>query len=228
MKPQFFVIAGPNGAGKSTYAHLHLSLGTHIFNGDLVFAELLKRYPNYDPQKLMGGVPMQMEKDVEYAISNNLDFGFETNYANRMPVELTKSFRDEGYETNLLYFGLERVSDAALRVDTRVSLGGHDVDTETIRSNMENGIVNVIKNLKLYDEIRFADTSVNGAAPIIANYKKIGNELILFNNKVNWYNWGFKKAMSKLQLGRIEIKEQTNYLGVKRNKGNELDGGLGL
>lgn len=88
--------------------------------------------------------------------------------------------------------------------------------------------MNVIKNLKLYDEIRFADTSVNGAAPIIANYKKIGNELILFNNKVNWYNWDFKKAMSKLQLGRIEIKEQTNYLGVKRNKGNELDGGLGL
>lgn len=171
---------------------------------------------------------MQLKKDIDNAMSNNLDFGFETNYANSMPVELTKSFRDQGYETHLLYFGLERVSDAALRVDTRVLLGGHDVDTETIRNNMENGIVNVIKNLKLYDEIRFVNTSSHGIAPIIANYKKLGNELTLFDNKVNWYNWGFEKAMDKLQRGRVEVKEQTNYLRIKRNRGKELDEGLGL
>jgi len=51
MNPQFFIIAGPNGAGRSTYARRHVTKGTHIFNGDAVYAELLQMYPGYDPGK---------------------------------------------------------------------------------------------------------------------------------------------------------------------------------
>jgi ABC-type cobalamin/Fe3+-siderophores transport system ATPase subunit len=69
MKPQFYIIGGPNGAGKSTLGHLHVIAGTHIFNGDLIYAALLARYPGYDPEKLKGGVPSQPEKDKVEAIS---------------------------------------------------------------------------------------------------------------------------------------------------------------
>jgi len=77
MKPQFFILAGPNGAGKSTYGDEHVPKGTHIFNGDQVYAELLQKYPDYDPEKLKGGVPARMEKERDGAIAQSRDFAFE-------------------------------------------------------------------------------------------------------------------------------------------------------
>jgi len=53
--------------------------------GDLVYAELLLKYPNYDPEKLKGGVPARLEKERDEAISHDKDFAFESNYSNDLP-----------------------------------------------------------------------------------------------------------------------------------------------
>lgn len=96
MKPQFFILAGPNGAGKSTYGREHVPPGTHIFDGDLVYAELLQRYPNYDPEKLKGGVPARLEKERDEAIATSRDFAVESNYFNDLAIELTETFKNAG------------------------------------------------------------------------------------------------------------------------------------
>lgn len=168
MKPQFFIIAGPNGAGKSTYVQDFVPEGTFIFNGDLVYADLLKRYPDYDPIKLSGGVPQQLEKDRDESIAKSQNFCFESNYSNDLATQITVLFKAAGYEINLLYFGLDNVEKATSRVISRVALGGHDVEDNDIKFNLEEGIRRVKADLSLYDRIQFVDTSMEPMAAIIA------------------------------------------------------------
>ena len=64
--------------------------GTHIFNGDLVYAELLQKYPDYYPEKLKGGVPSRLETERDEAIAQRRDFAFESNYSNDLAIEITE------------------------------------------------------------------------------------------------------------------------------------------
>src|ERR1700709_1043652 len=98
IKPQFTILAGPNGAGKSTYGHLYISPTTPMFNGDLVFAELVKQYPHIQPESLGGGVAAALEKARDKAIAERADFAFESNFSNDMASALTRVFKGEGYE----------------------------------------------------------------------------------------------------------------------------------
>ncbi|MFI5137160.1 MAG: hypothetical protein ACHQIM_04980, partial [Sphingobacteriales bacterium] len=136
MNPQFLIIAGPNGAGKSIYGHFHVPRGISIFNGDLVFAELKQQYPNIEPDRLAGGVAVALEKARDNALAAKSNFAFESNFSNDLAIDITRMFRDAGYETTLVYFGLNDLESSAIRVDTRVQLGGHDVPLEILRYNM--------------------------------------------------------------------------------------------
>ena len=193
MKPQFFIFAGPNGAGKSTYGQEFVPKGTYIFNGDLIYAELLDQYPHYDPEKLKGGVPSRLEKERDNAISQNRNFAFESNYSNDLALEVTDTFINSGYETNLIYFGLADIDTAAIRVDTRVSLGGHDIDTHEIIFNYNEGIKRVNANMHRYNRIKFVDTSIRGIAPVIAYFLKKDNKHAILNTDIDWFNTSFRK-----------------------------------
>ena len=203
MKPQFFILAGPNGAGKSTYGHEHVPKGTYIFNGDLVYAELLQKYPDYDPEKLKGGVPARLEKERDEAIAQRRHFAFESNYSNDLAIEITNTFKKAGYETNLIYFGLDDVETAAIRVDTRVDLGGHFIDTDEIIFNYEEGIKRVRENLHRYDRVKFVDTSIKGIAPVIAYYLNENGKHTVLNPKIGWFNYNFQDRMLDIAIRRI-------------------------
>lgn len=203
MKPQFFILAGPNGAGKSTYGHEHVPEGTHIFNGDLVYAELLRKYPDYDPEKLKGGVPARMEKERDEAIVQRRDFAFESNFSNDLAIEITETFKNAGYESNLIYFGLDDVETAAIRVDTRVDLGGHFIDTDEIIFNYEEGVKRVQENLHRYDRVKFVDTGIKGIAPVIAYYLKENGKHAVLNSNIGWFNSQFDDRLLDMAIRRI-------------------------
>lgn len=203
MKPQFFILAGPNGAGKSTYGHEHVPKGTHIFNGDLVYAELLQKYPDYDPEKLKGGVPARLEKERDEAIEQRRDFAFESNYSNDLAIEINNTFKNAGYETNLIYFGLDDVETAAIRVDTRVALRGHFVDTDEIIFNYIEGIKRVQENMHRYDRVKFVDTSIKGIAPVIAYYLSENGKHAVLNPNIGWFNSHFHDKVLDVALQRI-------------------------
>lgn len=227
MKPQFFIVAGPNGAGKTTYMQAHVPEGTFIFNGDRVYADLIKRYPNYDPESLKGAVPQQMEKDINNALSVRANFGFETNYSATLSIEVTKTFMDAGYETNMIYFGLEDIQSAALRVDHRVQSGGHDLSISEIRFNFEEGLKRVKENLHLYDTIKFADTGIYGMAPIIACYSKETNIYEVLTDNIEWFNNHFKEPLIHLAIERIRINSEITHKRIERDRGEDLDYGKG-
>ncbi|MDX3915620.1 MAG: zeta toxin family protein [Pseudosphingobacterium sp.] len=217
MKPQFFILAGPNGAGKSTYGHEHVPKNTHIFNGDLVYAELLQKYPDYDPEKLKGGVPARLEKERDEAISQRRDFAFESNYSNDLAIEISDTFKNAGYEINLIYFGLEDVETAAIRVDTRVNLGGHFIDTNEIIFNYEEGIKRVQENMYRYDRVKFVDTGIRGIAPVIAYYLNENGKHTVLNPNIGWFNSFFQDKVLDLAIHRI------NVLSSNLNKEKHID-----
>ena len=143
--PEFFILAGPNGAGKSTNGHSLVSPSLPIFNGDLVFAELIKRYPDTEPARLQGGVAHALEEARDKAIALKADFAFESNYSSDMASEISQRFKEAGYKTTLVYFGLDSVKSSALRVTERNELGGHNVTPDVIKYNFDEGIKRVHK-----------------------------------------------------------------------------------
>lgn len=195
MKPQFFILAGPNGAGKSTNGHFHIPSGLSIFNGDLVFAELQRQYPHIEPDRLGGGVAVALEKARDKALADRTDFAFETNFSNNMAVEITQIFKNEGYETSLIYFGLNDIYRSATRVDERVLLGGHQVPLEVIKYNFEEGIKRVTNQLADFDHIRFIDTSIPFSARVIALSNKLNGQHAVLDPNIAWFNKNFKTPL---------------------------------
>jgi len=223
MRPQFFILAGPNGAGKSTYGHEHVPKDTIIFNGDLVYAELLQKYPDYDPEKLKGGVPARLEKERDEAIAQRRDFAFESNYSNDLAIEITDTFKKAGYETNLIYFGLDAVETAAIRVDTRVALGGHFIGTDEIIFNYQEGIKRVRENMHRYDRVKFVDTGIRGIAPVIAYYLKENGKHAVLNSNIDWFNSQFNDRLLEIAIQRVN-ELSTLYEKEQRNKSKGIWG----
>jgi predicted ABC-type ATPase len=185
--PTFTVVAGPNGAGKSTYGHLFVPLSVAIFNGDLVFADLVRRYPAVDPQKLIGGVPASLETARDRALLGRKDFAFETNFTSDLTMAQADHFAGRGYSVNLIYFGLDDVDMAITRVNIRRDNGGHDIPTETINENYWEGVKRVKENLSFFDRVDFVD---GAHMTIIGGHLKSGT--YQFHDDVDWFNEYFR------------------------------------
>ena len=226
MKPQFYILAGPNGAGKSTHSIDFIPKETFYFNGDEVYAALLLQHPEYDPEKLKGGVPYLLEKKRDEAISELKDFAFESNFSNDMAVHLTNRFREAGYQTNLIYFGLNDIETAAMRVDSRVAMGKHNIGNEDIKFNYAEGIKKVNENFSLFDVIRFVDTGIVGTARTIAFYINSTAALRVLSPNINWFDRHFKENIQKhaekssLQLTSDKSKKEKKNIstGFRRKR----------
>jgi predicted ABC-type ATPase len=194
----FFIIAGPNGAGKTAFGSLFVPSDVAIFNGDLIFADLVRKYPHIDPEKLKGGVPSALEKARDQALSEQKNFAFETNFSSDLSVELAEQFQKAGYKIHLVYFGLKNIDFAKSRVRTRVSLGGHDVSNETIKFNYEEGINLVKNNLRIFDRVSFVNNIQKPS--LVAYYEKSPLKYTLLDKRVPWFNQYFKSVVNELVL----------------------------
>ncbi len=148
-------------------------------------------------------MPARLEKERDEAIANSEDFAFESNYSNDLAIELTETFKNAGYETNLIYFGLPNVEKAALRVDTRVRLGGHNISTDDIRFNYQEGIRRVKENLYHYNRIKFVDSDTEGFAQVIAFYLRETGKVAVLKPNIGWYSAQFHDKMLEMAIQRI-------------------------
>ncbi|NOT74975.1 MAG: hypothetical protein HOP08_08595 [Cyclobacteriaceae bacterium] len=219
---RFFIIAGPNGAGKTTLGRALVPADVSIFNGDLVFEQLCKQYPDIDPERLKGGVPVALEKARDTAMSEGKDFAFETNFSSGLTMDLANQFKEKGYDVNLIYLGLDNPTIAASRVKTRVSLGGHDIPLETIYFNFYEGIKGVKNNLSFFATNSFFNSTVRPA--LVASFDKNARALLVFDISISWFNQHFKQSLENLAVD-IKIKQtrstKTEEL-PKRKRGRRL------
>jgi predicted ABC-type ATPase len=146
VKLRLWIIAGCNGAGKSSFSKA-------FFGGDLIPFDydkcFLKYYHKLQPSDLQDRMAHnlafeELERQTSESIDQKKDFCYETNF-NSTPVYWPEKFKENGFETHLIYFVLDSLEKAKKRVDIRVENGGHFVPVSEIQKRYFEGFDNQIQ-----------------------------------------------------------------------------------
>ena len=126
------ILAGPNGAGKSTHAR-YIVEGLHgierFINPDTI-ASGLAGFARTSADREAGRIALDA---IAEAITQRVDFAFETTLAGRRWPRLLDKLERAGFEVLLHYLWISRAELCVERVRTRVAMGGHDVPELDVR-----------------------------------------------------------------------------------------------
>lgn len=166
--PQFLVVAGPNGAGKSTFS-VHFSRpGALIFDPDEQKHKIEKQYPDISLDALESEVTRKCTIFEAKALGSRLHLTVELNLRNDFLAERAEFFHKNGYETRMIYMLLPDVTTSMDRVNLRVKQNGHRVDAQSIRTNFEKGLENLVKTATSFDQLMIlsaANTALERTQP---------------------------------------------------------------
>ena len=153
-QPKLFVVAGPNGSGKSTLSQGLVTPGTFVFDGDREMLQLQKKFPDIDSGNLFDAVNGPIFQEFkDKAMNSRSDFGFETNFRVAAVMDTVGQFREAGYQTHLIFLGLQSIQLSMDRVAHRTENGGHFVDEINIKANYERGMENLLRYYKDFDQV---------------------------------------------------------------------------
>jgi len=169
-RPTLFVISGPNGAGKSTHIQMMLPAGFEdilSFDRDntRVHFEKILEVRGVEKNEIFREATKMMEDsllaEMKNAIRLKNHFVLETPLSHPDYWRYIDSFQNSGYQVQLNYLCLDKVSDCVARVGQRVMEGGHYVEPNTIRGVYEKNLVHIneykttFKVIELYDGMTF-------------------------------------------------------------------------
>lgn len=194
-RPEFTVIAGPNGAGKSRLCPFNVSIKS--FDGDKLALNLRKEHPDWPEHWISGTVASELEKQKTLALEQRKDFAFETNFSNKMVINMIHDFKDAGYKISLCYFGLLSENESVSRVILRTQTGGHDVSDEVIRFNFNEGLKNAKKHLRLFENLTFIDGNSDFGKIVALHIEKNGKPEVM-NDPPLWFKENFEKPFAAL------------------------------
>jgi predicted ABC-type ATPase len=173
VPPRIYVLAGVNGAGKSSIGGAAIrAFGGEYFNPDEAARQLRATNPKLTQTEANSAAWLQGRRLLERAISERLDFAFETTLgANTIP-RLLRDAAAQGIEIHLWYAGLSSPELHIARVRARVRKGGHDITDVDIRRRYQHSRLNLIHLLPQLTELRMFDNSVDadpstGKAPTL-------------------------------------------------------------
>jgi predicted ABC-type ATPase len=187
--PDLYMIAGPNGAGKSTLSTMILPEGLFSFDGDKELQFLQQRFPETSDAQLFSYVNDELfAQRKNKAIKASRDFAFETNFTTANVMDTVRQFKEQGYVTHLIYIGLPSVDEAISRVELRVQQGGHQVSTEQIISNFENGIEQTSTYIRAFDHAILLENAMKVKAQLavkVAMFQK-GKQVSALQKLPGW------------------------------------------
>lgn len=150
-KPMILVLAGPNGSGKSTITQFFEKIGTYTNADDVVAATGMS---NEEAAKL---VDAKRYKSIEA----KEDFTFETVLSSSLKLEILKTAKTEGYFIKCVFvLTVEPLINVA-RVETRVALGGHNVDRVKIIERYYKSLDNIKKLMEICDILHVYDNTID-------------------------------------------------------------------
>ncbi|MDB5091068.1 MAG: hypothetical protein JWR09_5062 [Mucilaginibacter sp.] len=206
-KPTLLVISGPNGAGKSTHIQTMLPVALeNIWSFDrdktrIEFEHIL-RAQDIDLKEIPLRSTRMMEdrliQEMKQAINIKSHFVLETPLSHPDYWGYIDLFENNGYQIQLNYLGLDKISDCIARVGQRVMEGGHYVEPGTIKGvyqkNLEhiNEYRNTFRMIELYDGMKIPTLLV-----------RIEDNLVTYalNNalKKNWIKAGLPSLAQKVK-----------------------------
>lgn len=189
-----FIVAGPNGSGKSLFSATLTQIQGCVFDGDKHLANLKKSFPEIGSDVLLDRVMDGIFPEAkEKAISRNENFAFETNFVADDPLFSMRQFKQSGYETHLIFIGMNSVEECIQRVSLRVKAGGHKVPEESIIYNYKTGYKSLYKYYSEFDSVTLIDNpiAVDEEYQVPVKLLTLKNE-ILSLEEVNFPEWATK------------------------------------
>src|SRR5207245_4919856 len=158
--PRIYVLAGTNGAGKSSLMGATLlQQGVEYFNPDHVAQRVFLANPGISQLKANSAAWHGGKRLLERAITEKLDFAFETKLGGKTIADLLDKALSERSEVRIWYVGLDSVERHIARVRSRVEQGGHDIPEQRIRERYTQSRLNLIRLLPLLTELLLYDNS---------------------------------------------------------------------
>lgn len=181
MQKQIHIIAGPNGAGKSSHARVSL-LPQFLKSNEFINADEIAKmlYPD-NVNKATSRAGRLMIKRIRYLMEEGQGFAFETTLSAKTYIKLIYEAREQNYNVNLIFLKLENPDLAINRVATRVSKGGHNVDSATIIRRFARGVENLKDYLAIVDTALIYEAS---GLELIEIAKKMENKFTIINQNL--------------------------------------------
>lgn len=161
-KPYYVVIGGVNGAGKSTIYQIQNSkrkeLDTDRINAD----EILRSFGgNWNKQADINKSMREVLREIEGHFKEGKSFHHETTFGGNPYPDKKRLLNAKklGYESFLIYIGLDSPERAIERVKSRVAKGGHGVPEDLIRKRYEFSLRNLAELEKYFDNVSIYDNS---------------------------------------------------------------------
>ena len=182
MKKIFYLFAGVNGAGKSTLYNLAMInqniKNTIRINTDEIVREIGDWRNNSDQLKAAKIAINLRNECFLYGKS----FNEETTLTGKTILKNIDKAKEQGYELQLFYVGLNSSDIAKERVKNRVEKGGHNIENDVIEKRYYESLKNLKKIISKFDKVYLYDNSIK--------YKNIflfSDNTILFKDKnITW------------------------------------------
>ena len=136
--------------------------GADYVNPDEAAARILRANSGITRSEANSAAWHQGKRLLERAISERLDFAFETTLGGQTITMLLERALSEGIEVRIWYVGLASVEMHIARVKERAAKGGHDIPDETIRVRYDRSRVNLIRLMPALTGLRVFDNSTEG------------------------------------------------------------------
>jgi predicted ABC-type ATPase len=153
-------LAGTNGAGKSSLGGAIIrESGAEYFNPDEAALQFLSKNPAMTQEEANTAAWRQGRRLLERAISERLDFAFETTLGGRTIAGLLHQALSEKMEVRIWYVGLATPELHIARVRSRVASGGHGIPEAKIRERYDISRLNLVDLMPTLTELRVYDNS---------------------------------------------------------------------
>lgn len=148
-KPMLLCFAGPNGSGKSTITK---------------FFEIVGEYTNADDVVSSTGMGNEeaakfVDKKRYDSIKAKSDLTFETVLSSKYKMDILRKSKDEGYFIKCVFVLTADPKLNVARVESRVMQGGHDVDSEKVKTRFYKSLANIKELMFLCDILHVYDNT---------------------------------------------------------------------
>ena len=188
MKPKAVFFTGTNGSGKSTMRESLLKNG-----------EFSQEFVHIDPDKIARDINPDNPRAVDMeagrlaigrfnqAITDKRSFSMETTLTGSSVLDRIQKAKAAGFEIEVYHVGLSHPDINMLRVQARVSQGGHHIDETVIRKRFLQSQENlkILIGRKLADKLCVID---NSDKCYCIGFATKNQNLIFVNNHIE-FDW---------------------------------------
>lgn len=171
--PLLIVFAGPNGSGKSTLAE---EMRAH----DPGFPRLYINADDIAREKKMGALEAAVEaaRQRAEAVARRVSFATETVMSTVEKIDFLKSAKRAGYEIALLYITTQSRKININRIQTRVTMGGHDVPPDKTSLRYDRSMSFLAEALKIANVATIYNNSFEH--PLLIAEKTSDGQLVIY------------------------------------------------